>query len=200
MKDEGFEIIAAAQDTGGWDRAGKWYDKAEAEFSALVDTQHTVSTLFNMVNVPTGVWIDEEGMIVRPNEVAYSRDISLLGMNVEGLQYVAAIRDWVEKGAESEFVLSAEEVLNRTVPRAMDDGLADANFKLGVYFHDRGDEDRANKYWEEAQRLRPDDWNYHRQDWSFTPAEENKNWFAKFSALDGKAYYEPLDLGVAEEN
>ncbi len=37
----------------------------------LIDVQHTVATLHNMVNVPTGVWFDETGRIVRPNETAY---------------------------------------------------------------------------------------------------------------------------------
>ena len=76
--------------------------------------------------------------------------------------------------------------------------MADVNFKLGVYFHVAGDEERANKYWETAEKLNPDSWNYHRQDWSFTPKEANKNWVKKVGQLNGKDYYVPLKLPKAE--
>ena len=41
-----------------------------------------------MVNVPIGVWIDEQGRIVRPNEVAYSKNIALFSIKVPGNDYV----------------------------------------------------------------------------------------------------------------
>ena len=41
---------------------------------SLIDTRHVVAELYNMVNVPTAVWIDDSGTIVRPNEVAYALD------------------------------------------------------------------------------------------------------------------------------
>ncbi|MCZ6618701.1 MAG: redoxin domain-containing (seleno)protein, partial [Gammaproteobacteria bacterium] len=43
-----------------------------------------------------------------------------------------------------------------------------------------------------AQRLNPDSWNYHRQDWSFTPEEAGANWQKKAQALT-KPYYEPIE-------
>ena len=33
---------------------------------------HRVSSLFNLVNVPSGIWVDEEGRILRINEGTYS--------------------------------------------------------------------------------------------------------------------------------
>ena len=151
-----------------------------------------------MVNVPAGVWIDEEGRIVRPPEVAYSKTNKFLSIEVKGDDYVAGVRDWVEKGAASRYALKPEEVKKRLAPRAPEHDLADANFKLGVHFHAAGDAALADKYWAEAQRLRPESWNYHRQDWSFTPKEANTNWMKKFQALGGKPYYEPLDLPAPE--
>ena len=49
----------------------------------------------------------------------------------------------------------------------------------------------ATKYFERAQQLNPDDWNYHRQDWSFEPGAGRK-WLEKFQKTD-KEYY-PLDM------
>ena len=75
------------------DAAGKFYDAAAATFATLIDVGHTVSSLYNMTNVPTGVWIDEQGVIVRPNEVAYSRNVDFRNgaIAVNGDDYVAAL-------------------------------------------------------------------------------------------------------------
>lgn len=151
-----------------------------------------------MVNVPTGVWINEEGVIVRPNETAYSSntELTLSGKTiaVNGADYVNGLRDWVEKGASSIFAMTPEEVAQHVAPRSNDQALAEAYFQLGNHFHRTGDETRANQYWEKAQTLRPESWNYHRQDWSFTPAEAGRNWMQKFLGLGDKPYYEPLQL------
>ncbi len=149
-----------------------------------------------MVNVPTGVWIDEEGTIVRPNETAYTanteNEFAGKSMSIRGGDYVAALRDWVAKGADSEFALTPEEVVAR-LPESSDTE-AEAYFQLGNHFHRAGLEDLANRYWERSQELRPDSWNYHRQDWSFTPSEAGAKWVQKFLALGDEEYYPPVDL------
>ena len=45
---------------------------------------------------------------------------------------------------------------------------------------------------ERAQTLNPDDWNYHRQEWSFT-GDADKNWLEKFKKTDER-YYPKLKL------
>jgi hypothetical protein len=67
----------------------------------------------------------------------------------------------------------------------------DASFKLAVWFHEKGNSALAAKYWEHAQQLNPDDWNYHRQEWTFTPQEAGKKWREKFDKLD-QPYYPKL--------
>ncbi len=81
--------------------------------------------LFGFVNVPNAVWIDEQGTIVRPAHAAHITRSPLRDMEVpEGLGrigevlteakkirtdpdgYRAAIGDWVEHGADSEFALA----------------------------------------------------------------------------------------------
>jgi len=198
LKDDGFELISAAQDTGGEAAAGQWFDRAEVTFTQIVDENHTISSLYNMVNVPTGVWIDEQGMIVRPNETAYSSntnmELSGKTLSSRGGDYVSALKDWVAKGAESAYALTPEQVTQRWNPRSSEHARADALFQLGNHFIRADDEARANQYWQEAQALRPESWNYHRQDWSFTPAEAGRNWMQKFLGLGDEEYYAPLDL------
>ncbi len=163
-----------------------------------MDETHLISSLYNMVNVPTGVWINENGIIVRPPETAYSSNVELaMGgkkLSSNGADYVAALKDWVAKGADSTFAMTPEQVTAKMSPRTAEQAKAEALFQLGVHFHHAGDEARANRYWQEAETMRPESWNYHRQDWSFTPAEAGKNWLKKFQLLGDAEYYPKLDL------
>ena len=153
-----------------------------------------MSTLFNMVNVPQGVWIDEEGRLVRPPEMAYSRDMQFGPMTVEGGdRYVRALRDWVKNGKDSIYVMDPDALAEK-LKRSEDQCLADVHFRMGAHFRNAGDPDRAKKHWEKAQKLRPESWNDHRQDWSYTPAQAGGKWFRKYMGLRGKPYYDPLEL------
>lgn len=153
--------------------------------------------MFQFINVPMGVWIDERGRVVRPAEPAWtvSRTDVLGGkpLAIEGDLYVAALRDWVTNGDRSPYVLSDEEFARRVTPRSAAEIEADASFKLAVWFQQAGDSERAARYFERAQELNPDDWNYHRQEWSFTPQDAGRKWMEKFQKLD-KPYYPKLEL------
>jgi len=156
-----------------------------------------LSSAFQFVNVPAGVWIDERGRVVRPGEPAWteSRTDTFGGKSlvIEGAEYVAALRDWVARGDRSAYALSDEEFARRVKPRSPAEMEADASFALAVWFHQAGDQTLAAKYFEHAQQLNPDDWNYYRQQWSFTPAEAGRKWLEKFQKLD-QPYYPKLGL------
>ena len=181
--------------------AGQWYDAAKATFTTLVDTNHTVSSTFQLLNVPTGVWIDERGRVIRPGEPAWNSDRTYDSAGkivTEGEAYVAALRDWVANGDRSPYVLSDEEFFARVRPRSLAEMEADATFKLAVWFKHAGRHDKAAVYFARAERLNPDDWNYHRQDWSFTPEEAGKKFQEKVQKLD-KPYYPKLELTPAPD-
>ena len=184
-------LIAAAQDTGGEAVARQWYDQAEATYVTLVDETHTVSALYGLVNVPSAVWIDEAGTIRRIDEGTYSKVYQGEGFEFGRADYAPMLLDWVAKGDASEHVQAPVD-LGEWASRSESQALAEPNFKLGVYFHQRGDEDKANQYWEAAQALDPSSWNYARQDWSFTPEQAGSNWQKKFESLQGKPYYTPI--------
>jgi peroxiredoxin len=197
LKDKNFEIVAAAQDTGGPAAANRWYDKAHVTYTALVDAKHAVSSLYQMVNVPTGVWIDESGKIVRAPEVSYSKEQQVLSQTIGDNRYPAAVRDWVENGAKSSYLMSPEKVKARLAVPSAPLRLAEAQFKLGVYFSDQGNRELAAKHWQESQKLSPDNWNYHRQDWAFDKKTEMSNWFTKVRKLGTRPYYEPAEFPQA---
>jgi len=158
---------------------------------------HTVSSAFHLNNVPMGVWIDEQGGVVRPAEPAWTssrtRTYGGKSLATEGELYVAALRDWVTNGNTSQYVLSDEAFARRVKPRSSAEMEADASFKLAVWFQQTSHAELAAKYFARAQALNPDDWNYHRQEWSFTPQDADRKWLERFLAQQ-QPYYQALEL------
>lgn len=196
LKDKDFEIISVAQDTGGAKDAGPWITAAKPEFTALVDDQQIVTQKYNMVNVPTAVWIDERGRIVRPNEVAFVDDRFKPFTGMDSAAYVDAIRDWAVNGAKSIYVLSEAELKSRLKPPSDDRAIADAEFSLGEYLYRQNKIADAIPHFKEAQRLAPDNWNYKRQAWALSDAERDygTSFKKEVQKLNGKPYYEPRKL------
>lgn len=196
LNDKNFEIISIAQDTGGAKDAAPWITAAKPEYPALIDDKHQVTQLYNMVNVPTAVWINEKGMIVRPNEVAYVDNRYKAMHGIDAGPYLDAIRDWIAKGDRSPFVMSEQEVKERLKPPSADRAMADAEFALAVYLHKSGNGTDAIPHFKEAQRLDPDNWNYKRQAWALSDAEKNygTSFMKEVQKLNGKPYYAPRKL------
>ena len=204
LNDKNFEIISIAQDTGGAKDAAPWITAAKPEYTALIDDKHLVTQLYSMVNVPTAVWINEKGMIVRPNEVAYV-DNRYKGMHgIDAGPYLDAIRDWVANGDRSQFVMSEKEVKERLAPPSPERAQADAEFALAEYLHKNGKGEDAIAHFKEAQRLDPDNWNYKRQAWALSDAEKNygTTFMKEVQKLNGKPYYAPRKLpeGKKQQN
>src|ERR1700704_1627699 len=128
----------------------------------------------------------------RPRRPAGRAGVGRKPLEIEGELYVAALRDWVANGDKSEYVLSDEEFARRVKPRSAAEMEAEASFKLAVWFQQEGNAELAKKYFLRAQELNPDDWNYHRQEWSFT-GEAGKKWLEKFKGFE-KEYYPKLKL------
>jgi len=196
LNDKNFEIISIAQDTGGVKDAGQWITAAKPEYTTLIDDKHLVTQLYNMVNVPTAVWINEKGMIVRPNEVAYVDNRYKAMHGIDAGPYLDAIRDWVANGDRSVFVMKEKEVKERLSPPSSERVLADAEFALAEYLHKNGHGDDAIPHFKEAQRLDPDNWNYKRQAWALSDAEKNygTSFGKEVQKLNGKPYYAPRKL------
>lgn len=176
--------------------AGSWYEAAETTYPSLIDVSHRVSALYNLVNVPSAIWVDESGHIVRIDSGAYVKRRSFAGVEVGTDRYVPALRDWIEKGANSAYALVPEALSAELSARTGDEALAEQNFKLGSYFFVQGDKDRADRYWDEAKRLSPENWNYHRQDWSFSGWESTANFLFKVlgTVVRGQDYYAPISF------
>jgi hypothetical protein len=220
----GVEVVTVALDAGGADAAGPWIDAAHPEHPALVDQGHRLGELLGIDNVPMAVWIDEAGILVRPPEIAHPGRNMLREMmrehgipqdapqyvldmlvetakiRVEPERYAAALRDWAQKGGESDFALSPEAVVERSRPRPTEASAAAAHFELGQHFHAAGELDAARAHFRESHRLDPANWTFRRQAWSFEdplqgPTEHyDGDWLSDVRASGAENYYPLPDL------
>jgi hypothetical protein len=186
---EGLEIVTVALDLEV-DAARKWIERSGAEHPQLVDTAHRLDELLGIVNVPTAVWVNENGMIVRPPHTAAVERYDFSKLKApEGLpddldahirdmleqvkriprfdadHYVDALRDWVEHGAASEYALAPDEVVARSAPCSPEVAEAAAEFELGQHLHHAGHVDDARAHFRAAHRLQPENWTYKRNAW-----------------------------------
>jgi tetratricopeptide (TPR) repeat protein len=197
LHDKNFEIVSVAQDTNGVKDAGPWITAASPTYTALIDDKHLVTTLYNMVNVPTGVWIDETGKIVRPNEVAFVDDRFKNFSGLDSAPYLNALRDWVEKGVESVYVMSPARLHEKLAVNDPHILLAEAEFALGEQLYKSGHLSEAIPHFKEAQRLNPKNWNYKRQAYALSDAQRDygTTFINEVQKAGGsKVYYTPPDL------
>jgi hypothetical protein len=218
LRPQGIEVVTVALDTGGAEAAGPWIDAAQAQHPSLIDEGHRLDELLGIVNVPMGVWIDEDGVLVRPPEVAHPGTSVLRDMlrehgvpddappimietlreaakfSVDPELYANALRDW------DAHVLTPDEVVERSRPRPPELSQAAAHFELGQHLYRSGEVDGASAHFREAHRLDPANWTYKRQAWSFEdplqgPTEHyDGDWLTDVRAAGPDSYYRLPDL------
>jgi len=192
---KGFELVSVGLDTLGEAGCRAFIEAAKPEHPSLIDRHHLLADLFGVINIPSSVWIDEQGVIVRPAEAApappppdglgsrFSMPAELpqrfheiraeamkIRKDAEG--YHTALRDWVTNGAKSRFALSPEEVVERSRPRDDSKARGHAYFALAAQLEIDGHHEAAVKHFREAHRLVPESWTFRRQAWSLEPVGE----------------------------
>jgi hypothetical protein len=141
------------------EEARPYVERAKPEHPSLIDTEHVVADLYGMINVPTGVWIDEEGRIARPCHAAFGSDLFKQFTGIESKPYLDALRRWVRDGA-----LPAEAAAPRDqlmLPTS-EEQLARAEFTLAWYLHRAGRREAAERHFLRAGELSPNDWTIRR--------------------------------------
>jgi hypothetical protein len=220
LRPQGLEVVTVALDTGGPEAVRRWIEAAAPEHPSLIDAGHAVDALFGIVNVPSGVWIDETGRIVRPPETAYPRRPAFLDreipadaparlrtrialarrIRIEPEKYVAALRDWVTLGAASRHALAPDEVLRRSRPRPAEEAQAAAHFELATHLHRLGRPEAAVPHFRAAHRLQPDNWTYKRQAWTLVDPDQGPtsqydgDWVSDVTRSGPERYYPPLEM------
>ena len=158
LKGQNFTVITIALDKSAED-ARPWIEKAAPTHPALIDTQHAVADLYNVVNVPTVLWIDERGRIVRPNDVVFGTDTFRHITGLESAGRLAALRAWVG-GAVAGYAPAQARAL-QTLPTQADQQ-ARAEFGLAEWLARRGRAEAAERHFVRAGELAPHDFTIRR--------------------------------------
>ena len=208
LKDEGFTVLAVALDTA--DAARPWIEAAKPAYPCLIDAEHHVAALYNLVNVPQAVWIDEAGRIVRPPESAGSDDaFRAMDRNTGAMPpdvfaqrqrrktaYLDAVRQWARHGSASVNALDAREAITRLPQPSDAEAEAHAWFRLGQHLQAHGQAGEADAAYSKATSLHPASWAMWRQ----TAAKDARGlasgtaFWARVDALGDRPYYPPADI------
>jgi hypothetical protein len=207
LKDKGFMVVAVAEESRGAEHARPWIDQAKSSYWQLIDTEHRLSDLYNLVNVPQAIWIDENGRIVRPPETAGSTDhfrrmdLKTRTMSPEDQAarlaarqaYLDAVRAWVNTG---QYALSADQA-RAGLPRVTEKiAEARARFRLGVWLREHGRTTEGDRQMDIASNLHPESWSMWRQaaDLDEVGKASGPEFWKRVQALGDRPYYPPPKL------
>ena len=135
-----------------------------------------MDALFGVTNIPSGIWINDTGVIVRPHESAVpppvmrpdnDGQLEPWGMGgkfgFDASQYAEMVRDWAKKGPDSKYALSSADVIARSHPHTREVSEA-AHFELAQHrWRQEGFSERALARFARAHALQPDNLTYKRQ-------------------------------------
>lgn len=168
---------------GGPDIARPYVEAAASTHPSLLDQSHELDARFGITNIPTVMWIDEHGRIVRPPERATPPPVGelaegivkMIGDDGQRAQYVDRLRDWVTYGAESRYALAPDEVLARAKLSSPDISRAAAHFEMAQHlWRQEGLSERALRHFNAAHELQPDNITYKRQAYSVVGVERSQ--------------------------
>jgi hypothetical protein len=151
-----FSVFSIMEDKNIED-ARPWIEKSGAKFPCTIDTNHIVSDLYNMFNVPTVVWIDENGKIVRPNDVVVMNEGGAKLVKVDPETYIEKIRRWVINNDPP--MNSNDDFIKYKQQREHTDNeqVARAEFLIGQWLYNNGELELATQHFETATELSPAD-------------------------------------------
>jgi len=136
-----------------------YIERARPTHPSLIDSEHVVADLYHIINVPTVVWIDEGGRLVRPNDAQFGTDTFVQFHGKHSAPFLAAVRAWVREGRG---VLPASELRAQQLLPSRETQLARAEFTLAWHLHRRGRTQAAERHFLRAGELSPHDWTIRR--------------------------------------
>ncbi|MER7754137.1 TlpA disulfide reductase family protein [Kitasatospora sp. NPDC097643] len=153
LEADGLTVISIAADRTAED-ARPWIEEAGVTHPALIDVDGEVAELYNVINVPTVVWIDEDGRIARPQDTQTATDLfrSMNGLDSEASGQ--ALRRWVLDGEAGGGAEQVAEHLRVPTPAEQ---RARAHARLAVWLARAGRPEAARRHLATAGELAPHD-------------------------------------------
>jgi hypothetical protein len=128
-------------------------------YPLLVDRDLRVAELYGILNVPTSVWIDEEDNIVRPPALAWADDAYREFHGIDSSVHREALRRWVVDGIAP---LNGDAIRDQQWLPTPELQAGRAERRLAVHLLRDGRPDAANRHFERAIELAPEDWTIQR--------------------------------------
>ena len=151
LRADGFTVIAVALDVD----ADAVRPFAEGiTMPLLFDPDRLLPELFAISNVPTVVWIDEDGRIVRPPGAAHGTDLFVDFTGIPSGPHLDEVRRWVADGTVP---IDREAAARAVADLSEDEVLARLHFRVAAEAHRRGDEAATRRNADRAAELAPDD-------------------------------------------
>ena len=154
----GFVPITVALDRTP-DDPRPFIEKAHPTHPSLIDTEHVLPELYHLVNVPTVIWIDETGRIVRPHDAQFGTDTFTQFHGKASGPYLDLVRGWVREGKGA---LAPDEVRRHQLQPTPESQLARAERTLAWHLQRQGRSEAAERHWLRAAELAPGDWTIRR--------------------------------------
>ena len=150
----GLDLVAVALDDDT-DRVRHFTEKAG--LPAVLDPDHRLSDVFGVVNVPSTIWLDEEGRVAKPPTIAPGDDQFKEFTEVGAEQHHEALRAWM-KGELAPVESSSDDDV------AADDDLraARAERRLAAWLHAHDHPEAARRHYDAAVSLAPLDFSIRR--------------------------------------
>ncbi len=134
-------------------------EKANPTHPSVIDTEHVVAELYHIVNVPTMIWIDENGQICRPHDTQFGTDIFTAFHGKHSGPYLDMIRAWVRDGSGA---MTAKQVKEHQPVPTAESQLARTERTLAWWLQNQGREEAAGRHFDRAGELAPQDWTIRR--------------------------------------
>jgi hypothetical protein len=150
---ENVTILATAIDSDV-EELREWTDAAP-DLVYAVDRNFTVAERYGIINVPATVWIDEQGMIVRPADTAMGDDRFRAFARVDSSVHHERLRNWVDNGVRDVDDDATRELMEKPSAELQ---YARLHRRIANVLHDRGDVDGAREHLAAAATLAPTDW------------------------------------------
>ncbi|MYF57389.1 tetratricopeptide repeat protein [Candidatus Poribacteria bacterium] len=131
-----------------------WHDKANADFTTLVDSQNILGNTYNLKAIPYGVMIDEAGRLTKQP----------FSINVAKKETIKMLETWLSDPTYNTILLRDIKPLKKSKnPKVIE---ANARFQLGLTLLKIGKKQEAMIEWRKALQLDPKNWLIHKQIWA----------------------------------
>ncbi len=152
---DGLSIYSVALDASTED-AKPWIEAADPSYPVVVDTAHVTAERYGITNVPSTVWIDEQGTVVKPPSIAPGDDQFRAFTDIDSSVHHDALRRWVRGGE------LPEPTGDQRGTRTEEGQLALAHRRVAAWLQGRGHTEAAAAHLATAVELAPWDWTVRR--------------------------------------